>query len=126
VALCFLPQSLVSNAIQLSLLQIAAGLAMSGVLVAIAALLATYSSEGQQGITFGVNTSIVGGANALAPMLGASAAVWWGLRSIFLAASGLFAAGGFLTLLLFAHPKPDELTEPIESERREFALDGET
>jgi DHA1 family multidrug resistance protein-like MFS transporter len=114
VALCFVPQSLVSNAIQLSLLQVAAGLAMAGVLVAIAALLTTYSSDGQQGVTFGVNTSIVGGANALAPMLGASAAVWWGLRSIFLVAAGLFAVGGLLTLWLFSHPKPDGVTEPAE------------
>jgi len=122
VALCLIPQSLVTNAVQLTLLQIAAGLVMAGVLVAVTALLATYSSDGRQGVTFGVNTSIVGGANALAPLLGASAAVWCGLRSIFVVAAGLFAAGGLLTLWLLSQPMSDEPTGEVESPgKRGFA-----
>lgn len=50
---------------------------------------------------YGVNTTIVAGAAALAPMIGASAAVWWGLRSIFVVASALFVAGGLVAAWLF-------------------------
>ncbi len=112
IALCFVPQALVVNSVQLTLLQMAAGLVMAGVLASATALLATHSPEGRQGVTFGVNTSIIGAANALAPLLGASAAVWWGLGSIFTVAAGLFAVGGVLTLWLL---KPSALDESLQS-----------
>jgi DHA1 family multidrug resistance protein-like MFS transporter len=55
---------------------------------------------------YGVNTTIVAGANAFAPMLGASIAVGWGLRAIFVVAAGLFAVGGFFALWVIPSSAP--------------------
>jgi MFS family permease len=64
---------------------------------------------------YGVNTTIVAGANALAPMIGASVAIWWGLRSIFLVATVLFALGGFVALWLLPASDPCTLPEQAKS-----------
>lgn len=101
LALFYLPQSLVNNPVQLGLLQVIASFLMAGVLASVSALLARLVPEGRQGAVYGVNTTIVAGAAALAPMIGASAAVWWGLRSIFVVASALFVAGGLVAAWLF-------------------------
>jgi len=111
IAICFLPQSLVTTPLQLGVLQVLAGFLMAGVLASVAALLAKGVPEGRQGAMYGVNTTIVAGANALAPMIGASVAIWWGLRSVFLAAAVLFALGGFVALWLLPAPDPCALPE---------------
>jgi DHA1 family multidrug resistance protein-like MFS transporter len=84
---------------------------MAGVLASVAALLATRVPEGRQGAMYGVNTTIVAGANALAPMIGASVAIWWGLRSVFLVAAVLFVLAGLVTLWLLpaAEPMPEKV-----------------
>jgi DHA1 family multidrug resistance protein-like MFS transporter len=111
LAIFYLPQSLVTSPSQLGLLQVIASFLMAGVLASVSALLARMVPEGRQGAVYGVNTTIVAGANALAPMLGASAAIWWGLRSIFVAASGLFVVGGLVAVRLLTAPGPQTLSD---------------
>lgn len=115
IALCYLPQSLVTTPLQLGVLQVLAGFLMAGVLASVAALLARCVPEGRQGAMYGVNTTIVAGANALAPMIGASVAIWWGLRSIFLVATVLFALGGLFALWLLPVSDPCALPEQVKS-----------
>ena len=78
---------------------------MAGVLASVAALLANRVPEGRQGAVYGINTMIVAGANAFAPMIGASVAIWWGLRSTFLVASVFFLLCGLATLWLLPSSK---------------------
>lgn len=106
MGLLYLPLALVVTPLQLGAFQVAAGFMMGGALASIAALLATRVPEGRQGAVYGVNTTIVAGANALAPMLGASIAVWWGLRAIFVVAAGLFAVGGLFALWVMPSSAP--------------------
>ena len=94
----------VSNPWQLGVWQFAAGFAMAGVLASISALLATLVPEGRQGAVYGVSTTIVAAANALASMLGAGVAVWWGLRSTFGVAAVLFGLGTVAAASLFFTP----------------------
>jgi DHA1 family multidrug resistance protein-like MFS transporter len=111
LAIFYLPQSLVTNPYQLGLLQVAASFLMAGVLSSVSALLARLVPEGRQGAVYGVNTTIVAGANALAPMIGASVAIWWGLRSIFVVASALFLVGGVVAVRLLSAPGPQALPD---------------
>ncbi len=105
LVLFYMPQAFVINPLQLGLLQVGAGFLMAGVLASVAALLAIRVPEGRQGAVYGVNTMIVAGANAFAPMLGASTAIWWGLRSVFLVAAALFLLSGLVTLWLLPSAK---------------------
>ena len=91
VAVMYVPQYFVTTPWQLLVLQGALGLLMSGVLASTSALLANLAPEGRQGAVYGVDTSVVAAANAVGPMLGASAAAALGLRAPF-----LLAAGGFV------------------------------
>ena len=105
LAISYLPQAFVTTPLQLGILQICAGFLMAGVLASVAALLANRVPEGRQGAVYGINTMIVAGANAFAPMIGASVAIWWGLRSTFLVASVFFLLCGLATLWLLPSSK---------------------
>lgn len=111
VALVYLPQSMVTSPWQLLALQMLLGLAMSGVLAALSALLSNLAPEGRQGAVYGLDTTVVAAANAVGPMLGASTAALMGLRAPFLAAAGLFSVAGLVAWRLIprpAHePRPD-------------------
>lgn len=111
LAVSYLPQSLVTSPSQLALLQVISSFLMAGVLASVSALLARMVPEGRQGAVYGVNTTIVAGANSLAPMVGASAAIWWGLRSIFVVASALFVIGGLVAVRLLAAPSPQSVPD---------------
>jgi DHA1 family multidrug resistance protein-like MFS transporter len=94
-------QAAVTNLAQLILLQVCVGFALSGTISSLTALLATLAPEGQQGAAYGLDTSVVSGANALGPMMGASLAIALGNRATFLLAAGVFILatlliGGFL------------------------------
>ena len=95
---------------ELAAWQFAAGFAMAGVLASVSALLATLVPEGRQGAVYGVSTTIVAGANAMASMLGASVAVWWGLRSTFAVAAILFGLGTAGAASLFFAPALQDRT----------------
>jgi MFS family permease len=91
VGLIYVPQYFVTKPWHLMVLQGALGLVMSGVLASISALLANLAPDGREGAVYGIDASVVSGANALGPMIGASLAAWLGLRAPFLLAAGAFA-----------------------------------
>jgi DHA1 family multidrug resistance protein-like MFS transporter len=114
VAILYLPQFFVTTPWQLLVLQGALGLVMSGVLASISALLANLAPKGHQGAVYGVDASIVSGANAVGPMLGASVAATWGLRAPFLLASATFWTATLLAWFLI--PKDSQRESPATSE----------
>ncbi|MDY6875534.1 MAG: MFS transporter [Chloroflexota bacterium] len=93
-AACYLPQFFVGDPGWLLVLQAGAGLAMGGILASISALLASLAPEGQEGIVYGVDASVVSVANAIGPMTGSALAVWMGLRAPFLLAAVIFGLAG--------------------------------
>lgn len=95
----FIPQFFVTTPWQLLVLQALLGFVMSGVLASISALMAHLSPEGHQGVVYGVDASLVAGANAVGPMLGASVAAGIGLRWPFLVSAAVF---GLTTILAWA------------------------
>jgi MFS family permease len=104
LALFYVPQAWVHNPLQLGVLQMASGFLMAGVLASVAALLANLVPEGRHGAVYGVNTTIVAVANALAPTAGAGLAIWLGLSPLFYVAAGFFAVGGVMTWLFMPRP----------------------
>jgi MFS transporter, DHA1 family, multidrug resistance protein len=83
--LFYLPQSLVQHAWQLLVLQALSGAALGGLGPSLSALLSRYSTRGSEGTVYGLDASIVSGARALAPTVGAIVVAAAGLRSVFLA-----------------------------------------
>lgn len=98
--LLFIPQFFVTTPWQLLVLQAILGFVMSGVLASISALMANLSPEGHEGAVYGVDASLVAGANALGPMLGASVAAGMGLRWPFLASAIVFGLAVILAWVL--------------------------
>jgi DHA1 family multidrug resistance protein-like MFS transporter len=84
------PQSFVNTPTQLLILQGAAGVVLGGMLASISATLANLAPKGRQGMVYGVDTSAISVARAVAPMAGAAIATSLGLRYIFLSAAGIF------------------------------------
>jgi DHA1 family multidrug resistance protein-like MFS transporter len=82
-ALLYLPQSMVTAAWQLVILQALSGLAMGGLMASTAALMNLWSPSGNQGATYGLDNSIQAAARSVAPMMGAGIALWLGLRGVY-------------------------------------------
>jgi MFS transporter, DHA1 family, multidrug resistance protein len=98
----YLPQAFVTDIWQLILLQVLTGAAAGGMTPALGALLAGYTEPGEEGNVYGIDNSIVAASRAVAPLLGAAAATWFGLRSTFLLTGAGFPAGGAGGYLVFA------------------------
>ncbi len=97
---CYVPQYFVTETTSLLLLQAGTGLAMGGLLTSLSAFLARVSPEGQEGIVYGVETSVTATANAIGPMMGSLLAAWLGLRVPFLVAAGIFGLAGLAAMRL--------------------------
>ncbi|HUX75614.1 MAG TPA: MFS transporter [Anaerolineae bacterium] len=91
---CYVPQYFAGDPTALLFWQAGTGLAMGGILASLSASLARLSPEGQEGIVYGVDTSVVSSANAIGPMTGSALAAWFGLRVPFLVAAGIFGLAG--------------------------------
>jgi DHA1 family multidrug resistance protein-like MFS transporter len=104
--LFYLLQSRVSAAWQLLALQALVGVALGGIIPSISALLARFTRPNEAGAVYGLDNSIDAAGRALAPMLGSAVAVWFGMRTAFIAAALLF----LLLCLLAARrmPAPSE------------------
>lgn len=89
-ALFYLPQSFVTAAWQLLILQGLTGAAAGGIMPTLSALLARYTKPGEEGSVYGLDNSIGAGARALAALTGAMVAHWLGLRSVFAVTALLF------------------------------------
>jgi DHA1 family multidrug resistance protein-like MFS transporter len=108
-SLLYAAQIFTTDVTQLALLQAGSGLAMGGTLAALSATLASLSPEGHQGAVYGLDATVVSLANGVAPMVGTSLAVAWGLRTPFLATALLFSLGGLVTArLLPPTERPDD------------------
>ena len=90
-AVLHVPQFFATTPTELLILQAAAGVVLGGILASVSAILANLAPEGRQGVVYGVDTSAVATARAVAPMAGAAIAASLGLRFIFLCAAGIFA-----------------------------------
>jgi DHA1 family multidrug resistance protein-like MFS transporter len=73
------------------LLRVIAGVALGGILASLSALLAALAPKGRYGAVYGVDTSMMAVANAIAPMLGAALTAGWGLSSVYLGSAVLYA-----------------------------------
>jgi DHA1 family multidrug resistance protein-like MFS transporter len=91
---CYLPQPFVSSPTALLFWQAGTGLAMGGILASLSASLARLSPQGQEGIIYGVDATVVSSANAIGPMTGSALAAGLGLRAPFLFAAGMFGLAG--------------------------------
>jgi len=105
-ALFYALQAQVGNVAQLIFLQVCVGVALAGTISSLTALLATLAPQGQQGAVYGADTSVVAGANALAPLLGAAFAVAWGNRATFSLSAGVFVLAALVIAWLFPKPQP--------------------
>ena len=95
----YLLQARARTPTQLLILRMIDGAAMGGILASISALLATLAPQERFGAVYGVDTSMVAAANAIAPMLGAALAASWGLPSAFLGAAVMY---GIATVVVAA------------------------
>ncbi len=81
--LVYLPQAFVVNAWQLVFLQALTGISAGAIMPATSALLNMRTPQGAHGTTFGLSNSVNSAGRMVAPMLGAAAAVWFGMRGVF-------------------------------------------
>jgi DHA1 family multidrug resistance protein-like MFS transporter len=89
----------VQNPMQLLILRALGGAAMGGILASISALQAALAPKDRFGAVYGVDTTVVSAANAVAPMVGAALAASWGLSSVFLGAAAMY---GVATVVIAA------------------------
>ena len=97
--LFFLPQSLVTEAWQLLILQVLTGAAAGGIIPTLSALLARFTEPGEEGSVYGIDNSIVAGARAVAPLIGSAIALWFGLRATFVATAVVFLLVALLAFI---------------------------
>jgi DHA1 family multidrug resistance protein-like MFS transporter len=96
--LLYLPQSLVSEGWQLLILQALTGAASGGMIPTLSALLASYTQPGKEGSVYGLDSSIGSASRAVAPLIGASAAYWFGFRGTFVVTGLVFILASLLAL----------------------------
>ncbi len=83
LAVFYVPQSFVTAAWQLIVLQVITGLAGGGIVASASALLARYSHPGEEGAVYGLDNSVLAASRAVAPMAGSLVAVGLTLRGTF-------------------------------------------
>ncbi len=91
-------QATVTSAWQLGVLQALLGFAIGGMVPSVAALMNLWSPAGNQGATYGLDTSVNSAARSLAPMVGAAVATFFGLRGVFGASAVIYGCVALLTL----------------------------
>lgn len=119
----YFPQALVTAPWQLLLLQAITGLAMGGLVAAPSALLARYTDPGEEGAVYGLDNSVIAGARALAPLLGAGIAVTFGLRATYASLGLLFVV--VLGFVLFLLPRDDVRHAAQESDLQPAPATGD-
>ena len=94
---------------QFLILRVINGAAMGGIVSSVSALLAALAPKDRFGAVYGVDTSLVAAANAVAPMVGAALTATWGLSAAFLGAAAMY---GLATVVVAAavpaKPKPEQ------------------
>ena len=105
-AILYVPQIFVTDVWQLLLLQGVAGIAAGGLVAAPSALLSRFTERGSAGAVYGLDNSVWSGSKAVAPLLGASIAIWFGMRGTFALSALVFALIALTTWYLL----PNEST----------------
>jgi len=105
-AVFYLPQAFVTDVWQLVGLQLLTGAAAGGMTPALGALLAGYTEPGEEGNVYGIDNSIVAASRAVAPLLGAAAATWFGLRSTFMLTSLVFFLVALVAIWYLPEKRP--------------------
>ena len=101
----YIPQVFVANVWQLLILQGMAGIAGGGLVAAPSALLSRYTDKGSAGAVYGLDNSVWSASKAVAPLLGATIAIWIGMRGAFAASALVF---GMIALIAwFCLPQDD-------------------
>ena len=104
LGVAYILHSMARTVWDLIVLQALVGIGLGGLNPAVAALLARYTRAGEEGAVYGWDNSVVAAARTVAPMVGASVAVWAGLRGPFLVAGVLYV----LVALAVLHILPAE------------------
>jgi DHA1 family multidrug resistance protein-like MFS transporter len=94
----YLPQAFVNSTWQLMLLQALSGIAIGGIIPSINALMNLQAPTGNQGATYGLNASITAAGRSVAPLLGATFAMWFGMRSVFVLAAAVYGLAALVVL----------------------------
>lgn len=105
-ALGYFPQMLVQDVWQLIVLQLVTGIAVGGVVPALSALLAVYTLPGDEGTVYGLENSIIAASRTIAPLLGSSMALWFGLRSTFAVAALMFVVTAIIATYWLPEARP--------------------
>jgi len=100
-SVCFyLPQAFVTSTWQLILLQALAGLAVGGMIPSVNALINLQAPIGNQGATYGLNASITAAGRSIAPLLGATISMWFGMRSVFVMSAAVYGLAALVVLYI--------------------------
>lgn len=91
-ALFYAPQPFITEVWQLVTLQALQGFAAGGLIPSLSSLMNLWAPVGNQGVVYGLDTSVNSAARSIAPMIGAAAAVWFGLRGVFGATTLVYVA----------------------------------
>lgn len=79
------------------------GVGLGGFTPALAALLARYTRPGEEGAAYGIDNSMMAAARTVAPLVGASIAMWLGLRWVFVLSGFVYL--GVVSALVRALPQ---------------------
>jgi DHA1 family multidrug resistance protein-like MFS transporter len=96
-AVFYFLQSRCDTAGELFLFYVLGGAAIGGLIPSVSALLATFTHPESAGSVYGLDNSIVSAARTVAPLIGAGAAFWFGIRSTFVMAACFFILTGFFS-----------------------------
>ncbi|MEM7114926.1 MAG: MFS transporter [Chloroflexota bacterium] len=99
IGLIYFPQAYVTAAWQLLVLQAITGGAYGAAITSLTALLGQYTKPGEEGSVYGLDSAILSGSRAVAPLLGASVAAWFTLRTTFTFTGILFLGVALLVFL---------------------------
>lgn len=77
---------------QLLILRVLGGVTMGGTLTAVSAMQAALAPKGRFGAVYGLDTTMVSIANAVAPLIGATVAASFGLSAVFVAVAIIYVA----------------------------------
>jgi DHA1 family multidrug resistance protein-like MFS transporter len=117
----YLLQSWVQTPFQLLILQALGGAAMGGVLASVSALLAALAPKDRFGAVYGIDTSVVAAANAVAPMLGAALTASWGFGAAFVGAATMY---GLATMVVAGSLPPKRTVPSLRTEGEQTSIGG--
>jgi DHA1 family multidrug resistance protein-like MFS transporter len=111
--LLYMPQSVATQGWHMLVLYALVGIGIGGIIPSLSALLTNYSNRGDEGAVFGLDNSIRAGARSIAPMIGSTVGLWFGLPNTFIASGLIFLVTGVLAVWFL--PKPESASKRQDS-----------